>query len=140
MDVKEALKKSSSFLKNCFCDMVDLHCEEKIALAVEKQKKEDACLAIAAFLELKTPEDEIMHLLSKFYDVDSIAEADKMITMVKVKKQVYALCDYLKELGMSSIEVANYLEEHRVEIQIKTDSKLQNMAIGKLKTYFDKHG
>lgn len=120
--------------------MVDLHCEREIALAVEKQKKEDACLAIAAFLELKTPEDEIMHLLSKFYGVDSITEVTKLITVVKVKNQVYALSDYLKELGMSSIEIANYLEEHRVEIQIEADSKLQNMAINKLKTYFDKNG
>lgn len=50
-----------------------------------------------------------------------------------------ALRDCLNELGMSRVEVMNYLKEHRVRAQLHTDSKLQNMAIDKLKAYFDKH-
>lgn len=139
MDKKEMLQKGSSFLRNCFHDAMDQHYEEEIALALARQKEEDVCCAIAAFLELKVPETEIMRLLSKFYSVDSIAEATELITTVKVNNQVNALRDYLNELGMSRIEVMNYLKDHRVRTQLHTDSKLQNMAIDKLKAYFDKH-
>lgn len=139
MDKKEILQKGSSFLRDCFRDAMDHHYEEEIALAVARQKEEDVCCAIAAFFELKASETEIMRLLGKFYGVDSIAEATELITAVKVDNQVNALKDYLNELGMSRIEVTNYLRDHRVRTQIHTDSKLQNMAIDKLKAYFDKH-
>lgn len=133
------LQKGSAFLSGCFRDAMDRHYEEEIALAVAHQKENDVCCAIAAFLEMKTPENEIMRLLSKFYGVDSIAEAMELVTTVKVTNQVNALKDYLSELGMSRVEVANYLREHRVRTQLQTDSKLQNMTVDKLKTYFDKH-
>lgn len=133
------LQKGSAFLSGCFRDAMDCHYEEEIALAVAHQKENDVCCAIAAFLEMKTPENEIMRLLSKFYGVDSIAEAMELVTTVKVTNQVNALKDYLSELGMSRVEVANYLREHRVRTQLQTDSKLQNMTVDKLKTYFDKH-
>ena len=139
MDKKEILQKGSSFLRDCFRDAMDHHYEEEIAFAVARQKEEDVCCAIAAFFELKASETEIMRLLSKFYGVDSIAEANELITTVKVNNQVSALRDYLNELGMSRIEVMNYLRDHRVREQLHTDSKLQNMAIDKLKAYFDKH-
>ena len=139
MDKKEILQKGSSFLRDCFRDAMDHHYEEEIALAVARQREEDVCCAIAAFLELKAPETEIMRLLSKFYGVDSIAEATELITTVKVNNQANSLRDYLTDLGMSRIEVVNYLKEHRVREQLHTDSKLQNMAIDKLKAYFDKH-
>lgn len=139
MDTKEILQKGSVFLRDCFRDAMDHHYEEEIALAVARQKEKDVCCTIAAFLELKVSETEIMRLLSKFYGVDSIAEATELITEVKVDNQVNALRDYLNELGMSRVEVMNYLKEHRVRAQLHTDSKLQNMAIDKLKAYFDKH-
>ena len=139
MDTKEILQKGSVFLRDCFRDAIDRHYEEEIALAVARQKENDVCCAIAAFLEMKTPENEIMRLLSKFYGVDSIAEAMELITTVKVTNQKNALIDYLGELGMSRVEIASYLSEHRVRTQLQTDSKLQNMTIDKLKAYFDKH-
>lgn len=139
MDTKEILQKGSVFLRDCFCDAMDLHYEEEIALVVARQKENDVCCAIAAFLEMKTPENEIMRLLSKFYGVDSIAEAMELVTTVKVTNQNNALKDYLSELGMSRVEIANYLREHRVRTQLQTDPKLQNMTIDKLKAYFDKH-
>lgn len=139
MDTKEILQKGSVFLRDCFRDAMDLHYEEEIALAVAHQKENDVCCAIAAFLEMKTPENEIMHLLSKFYGVDSIAEAMELVTTVKVTNQINALKDYLSELGMSRVEIANYLREHRVRTQLQIDSKLQNMTLDKLKAYFDKH-
>lgn len=70
MDTKEILQKGSAFLRDCFRDEMDLHYEEEIALAVARQKENDVCCAIAAFLEIKTPETEIMRLLSKFYGID----------------------------------------------------------------------
>lgn len=133
------LQKGSVFLRDCFRDAMDLHYEEEIALAVARQKENDVCCAIAAFLEMKTPENEIMRLLSKFYGVDSIAEAMELVTTVKVTNQVNALKDYLSEFGMSRVEIANYLREHRVRTQLQVDSKLQNMALDKLKAHFDKH-
>ena len=139
MDKKEKLQKGSSFLRDCFRDAMDHHYEEEIAFAVARQKEEDVCCAIAAFFELKASETEIMRLLSKFYGVDSIAEANELITTVKANNQVSALRDYLNELGMSRVEVMNYLKEHRVRAQLHANSKLQNMAIDKLKAYFDKH-
>lgn len=139
MDTKEILQKGTVFLRDCFRDAMDLHYEEEIALAVARQKENDVCCAIATFLEMKTPENEIMRLLSKFYGVDSIAEAMELVTTVKVTNQNNALKDYLSELGMSRVEIANYLREHRVRTQLQTDSKLQNMTIEKLKAYFDKH-
>ena len=139
MDKKEILQKGSSFLRDCFRDAMDHHYEEEIAFAVARQKEEDVCCAIAAFFELKASETEFMRLLSKFYGVDSIAEANELITTVKANNQVSALRDYLNELGVSRVEVMNYLKEHRVRAQLHTDSKLQNMAIDKLKAYFDKH-
>ena len=139
MDKKEMLQKGSSFLRNCFHDAMDQHYEEEIALAWARQKEEDVCCAIAAFLDLKVPETEIMRLLSKFYGVDSIAEATELITTVKINDQISALRDYLNELGMSRVDVVNYMRDHRVRAQLHTDSKLQNMAIDKLKAYFDKH-
>ena len=139
MDTKEILQKGSVFLRDCFRDAIDRHYEEEIALAVARQKENDVCCAIAAFLEMKTPENEIMRLLSKFYGVDSIAEAMELITTVKVTNQNNALIDYLGELGMSRVEIASYLSEHRVRTRLQTDSKLQNMTIDKLKAYFDKH-
>lgn len=139
MDTKEILQKGSVFLRDCFRDAIDRHYEEEIALAVARQKENDVCCAIAAFLEMKTPESEMMRLLSKFYGVDSIAEAMELITTVKVTNQNNALIDYLGELGMSRVEIANYQREHRVRTQLQTDSKLQNMTIDKLKAYFDKH-
>ena len=139
MDTKEILQKGSVFLRDCFRDAMDLHCEEEIALAVARQKENDVCCAIAAFLEMKTPENEIMRLLSKFYGVDSIAEAMELVTTVKVTNQNNALIDYLGELGMSRVEIASYLSEHCVRTQLQTDPKLQNMTIDKLKAYFDKH-
>ena len=139
MDKKEILQKASSFFFNCYNNAMDHHCEEEIALAMARQKEEDVCCAIAAFFELKVPETKIMHLLSKFYGVDSIAEATELITTVKVNNQVSAMKDYLNELGMSRMEVVNYLKEHHVRTQLYTDSKLQNMTIDKLKAYFDKH-
>jgi hypothetical protein len=139
LDTKEILQKGSSFLSDCFRDAMDHHYEEEIALAVARQKEEDVCCAIAAFLELKVSETEIMRLLSKFYGVDSIAEAMELVTIVKVTNQVNALKDHLNELGMSRVEVVNYLREHRVRTQLQADSKLQSMTIDKLKAYFDKH-
>ena len=139
MDTKEILQKGSVFLRDCFRDAIDRHYEEEIALAVARQKENDVCCAIAAFLEMKTPENEMMRLLSKFYGVDSIAEAMELITTVKVTNQNNALIDYLGERGMSRVEIASYLSEHRVRTQLQTDSKLQNMTIDKLKAYFDKH-
>lgn len=139
MDKKEKLQKGSSFLRDCFRDAMDHHYEEEIAFAVARQKEEDVCCAIAAFFELKASETEIMRLLSKFYGVDSIAEANELITTVKANNQVSALRDYLNELGMSRVEIMSYLKEHRVRVQLHTDSKLQNMAIDKLKAYFDKY-
>ena len=139
MDTKEILQKGTVFLRDCFRDAMDLHYEEEIALAVARQKENDVCCAIAAFLEMKTPENEIMRLLSKFYGVDSIAEAMELVTTVKVTNQNNALKDCLSELGMSRVEIANYLREHRVRTQLQADSKLQNMTLDKLKAYFDKH-
>ena len=127
------------FLRDRFRDAIDQHYEEEIALAVARQKENDVCCAIAAFLEMKTPENEMMRLLSKFYGVDSIAEAMELITTVKVTNQNNALIDYLGELGMSRVEIASYLSEHCVRTQLQTDPKLQNMTIDKLKAYFDKH-
>lgn len=139
MDKKEMLQKGSYFLRNCFHDAMDQHYEEEIALALARQKEEDVCCAIAAFLELKVPETEIMRLLSKFYGVDSIEEATELITTVIINDQISALRDYLNELGMSRVDVVNYMRDHRVRAKLHTDSKLQNMAIDKLKAYFDKH-
>lgn len=139
MDTKEILQKGTVFLRDCFRDAMDLHYEEEIALAVARQKENDVCCAIAAFFEMKTPENEIMRLLSKFYGVDSIAEAMELVTTVKVRNQVNALKDYLGEFGMSRVEIANYLREHCVRTQLQADSKLQNMTLDKLKAYFDKH-
>lgn len=139
MDKKEMLQRGSLFVRDCARDAIDQHYEEEIALAVAYQKEKDVCCAIAAFLEMKTPENEIMRLLSKFYGIDSIAKAMELVATVKVTNQVNALKDYLNELGMSRVEVANYLREHRVRTQLQADSKLQNMASDKLKGYFDKH-
>ena len=139
MDTKKMLQKSSAFLRDSFCKAMDQHYEEKIAIAVARQKENDVCCAIAAFLEMKTPENEIMRLLSKFYGVDSIAEAMELVTTVRVTNQVNALKDYLNELGMSRVEAVYYLRDHHVRTQLQADSKLQNMAIDKLKAYFDKH-
>ena len=133
------LQRGSLFVRDCARDAIDQHYEEEIALAVAHQTEKDVCCAIAAFLEMKTPENEIMRLLSKFYGVDSIAEAMALVTTVKVTNQNNALKDYLSELGMSRVEIANYLREHRVRTQLQADSKLQNMALDKLKAYFDKH-
>lgn len=139
MDKKEMLQRGSLFVRDCGRDAIDQHYEEEIALAVARQKENDVCCAIAAFLEIKIPETEIMRLLSKFYGIDSITEAMEIVTTVKVTNQVNALKDYLNEFGMSHVEVANYLREHRVRTQLQTDAKLQNMTIDKLKAYFDKH-
>ncbi len=139
MNTKEMLQKCPTVLRNLFCNAMDQHYEEEIALAVARQKENDVCCAIAAFLEMKTPENEIMRLLSKFYGVDSIAEAMELVTTVRVTNQVNALKDYLNELGMSRVEAVYYLREHHVRTQLQADSKLQNMAIDKLKAYFDKH-
>ncbi len=123
-------------MRDCFRDAMDLHYEEEIAFAVACQKENDVCCAIAAFLEMKTPENEIMRLLSKFYGVDSIAEAIELVTTVKVTNQINALKDYLSEFGMSRVEIANYLREHRVRAQFQTDPKLQNMTPRKIKSLF----
>ena len=139
MDTKEIIQEGSVFLRDCFRDAMDHHYEKEIALAVARQKAQDVCCTIAAFLELKVSETEIMRLLSKFYGVDSIAVANELIMTVKANSQVSALKDYLNELGMSRVEVINYLKKHRVRAQLLTNSKLQNMAIDKLKAYFDKH-
>ena len=139
MDTKEIIQEGSVFLRDCFRDAMDHHYEKEIALAVARQKEEDVCCTIAAFLELKVSETEIMRLLSKFYGVDSIAVANELIMTVKANSQVSALKDYLNELGMSRVEVINYLKKHRVRAQLLTNSKLQNMAIDRLKAYFDKH-
>lgn len=66
-----------------------------------RQKEKEVCSL------QKTPENEIMRLLSKFYGVDSIAEAMELVTTVKVTNQINALKDYLSELGMSRVEIAN---------------------------------
>lgn len=139
MDKKEIVQRGSLFLHDCARDVVDRHQEEAIALAVARQKKKDVRCAIAAFLDIKVPENEIMRLLSKFYGVDSIAAAMELVTTVKVANQIDALRAYLNEFGMDSVEITNYLREHRVKIQLLTDSKLQNMTTEKLKAYFDKH-
>mgnify|MGYP000378000055 CR=1 FL=1 len=139
MDKKEMVQRGSLFLRDCARDVVDRHQEEAIALAVARQKKKDVRCAIAAFLEIKVPENEIMRLLSKFYGVDSIAAAMELVTTVKVANQIDALRAYLNEIGMDSVEITTYLREHRVRKQLLTDSKLQNMTIDKLKAYFDKH-
>lgn len=139
MDKEEMLQRDFLFLRDCARDVLDRHQEEAIALAVARQKKKDVRCAIAAFLDIKVPENEIMRLLSKFYGVDSIAAATELVTTVKVANQIDALRDYLNEFGMDSVEITNYLREHRVRIQLLTDSKLQNMTTEKLKAYFDKH-
>lgn len=139
MDTNSIVKNFSSFIVNCLNDAMKQHYEEEIASAVENQRKKDILRSIAAFLELKAPETEIMRLLSKFYCVDSIAEAAELITSVRVDNQVCALTDYLDKLGMSHVEVVTYLKNHHVKAQIHEDPKLQNMAIDRLKAYFDKH-
>ena len=86
MDVKEILQNSSDALLNFFRNAVDRRYEEKIALAVAHQKEEDVCCAIAILLEMKTPENEIMRMLSKFYGIDSIAAVTAC--KEKVKPQI----------------------------------------------------
>lgn len=61
------------------------------------------------------------------------------IVVVLTQSFSNALRDYMNELGMSRVDVVNYLRDHCVRAQLHTDSKLQNMAIDKLKAYFDKH-
>lgn len=139
MDKKETVQKDYSFLRDCFHNAMDQHDKEEIALALERQKEEDVCCAIAAFLELKVPEAEIMRLLCKFYGVNNIEEATKLIIAVKTENQINSLRNYLNELGMNRIDVVNYMREHHVRAQLHANSKLQNMAIDKLKVYFDKH-
>ena len=65
--------------------------------------------------------------------------ATELITTVKINDQISALRDYLNELGMSHVDVVNYMRDHRVRAQLHTVLRLQNMAIDKLKAYFDKH-
>lgn len=139
MDMVEITRNGYLFLRKCFRDMADRHCEEEVASAVAFQKEEDVCSAIAAFLELKTSEGEIMRLLSKFYGVDSTSKAIELISTVRVTNQVKALREHLHELGMSGNEISDYLRKHRVREQLRADLKLQNMAVDKLKSYFDKH-
>lgn len=105
MAKKEMLQNCSLFLLNCFRDAMNRHCEKEIALAVAKQKEEDVCCAITSFLDLMVSEIDIMYLLKKFYNMDSIEETTELITIVKVENQFNALRDYLNELGMSRIEV-----------------------------------
>ena len=138
MDKREILQKGSPFLRDCFRDAIDRHYEEEIALAVARQKEQDVYSAIAAFLELKTAETEIMRLLSKFYGVDSIAEATELISTVRTEKRTAELKEYLVSLGMSRVEATGYIRKHRVSEQLQSDVKLQNLAIEKLKAYFDK--
>lgn len=139
MDTRELFQRGFSFLRDCFRDAIDRHCEEEIALAVARQKEQDVKSAIAAFLEMKTAETEIMRLLSKFYGVDSIAEATELISAVRTEKRTAELEEYLVSLGMSLVETADYIKTHRVSEQLQSDVKLQNLAIDKLKLYFDKH-
>lgn len=139
MEIKKFIHKGSSVVLDGFCIAIDRYCEKEILNAVEKQKEQDIHCAIAAFLELKVPETDIMHLLSKFYNVDSITDATELITTVKVKNQLNALRDYLEELGMNRIEVVEYFKNHHVKTELGKDSKLQNMPVNKLKAYFDKH-
>lgn len=139
MKGKDIIKKGSLFFIKCLNDSIDQHYEDEMAYALARQREEDVCCAIAAFLDLKTSETDIMRLLSAYYGIDSIEQVMELINTVKVHNRVKEFRDYLTNLGMSRVQVIYYLKDHSVETQLRNESKLMNISIDKLKSYFDKH-
>ena len=113
--------------------------QDEFEFATKRQKDKDIKSAVQAFLELKASDAQIMQLLSKYFDVDSIEEANSIIIKAKKTRQIKALREYYKEQGlMNSSEFRKYSNDIDLEAKLASDQKLLDLSPEKLKKALEK--
>lgn len=136
MDWKEALCKAGILLKDGAIDYIEQHCREEVENAKMMQRESDIIATIMGFIDLKASDMNILELLQKHYGIDSVSEGKKYI----LDARSFYQCDKLKNyLGISGLTWMRYKHEHELLEQLKSNPKLLEMPVEKLKSYIEKN-
>ena len=136
MDWKYALHQAGVVLKDSVIDYIEQQCREEVAQAKMMQREGDIIVAIMGFIDLKASDMNILELLQKHYGIDSVSEGKKYI----LDARSFYQCDKLKAyLGISGATWVRYKHEHELLEQLKSNPKLLELPVEKLKSYIEKN-
>lgn len=136
MDWKCVLHEAGIVLKDSVIDCIEQQCREEVAYTKEWQRKNDIIAAIMGFIDLKASDMNILELLEKHYGIDSVSEGKKYIFDARSFYQ----CNKLKAyLGISGATWVRYKNEHKLLDKLKSNPKLLQMPVEKLKSYIEKN-
>ena len=134
MDWKYTLHEAGVVLKDSVIDYIEEQCRE-VAYAKSMQRENDIIAAIMGFIDLKASDMNILELLQKHYGIDSISEGKKYI----VDARSFYQCNKLKAyLGINGATWVRYKNEHKLLDKLKSNPKLLEMSVEKLKFYIEK--
>lgn len=135
MDWNDALQKIGITLKDGTIEYIEQYCREEVSKAKAIQQENDIISAIMGFIDLKASDMDILKLLQKHFDVESISEGKSYI----FDARSYYQCDKLKEhLNLSGIAWTRYKKDNAVLDKLKANPKLLEMPPDKLKAYLEK--
>lgn len=135
MDWKDALQKIGVTLKESAVEFIEQHCKEEVASAKAIQRNNDIVSAIMGFIDLKATDMQILELLQKYFMVESISEGQVYI----VNAHCYYQCDKLKAyLGLIGVDWIRYKNDNSVLEKLKSNPKLLDMSVEKLKAAIEK--
>lgn len=138
----EALKKVAIFLgetaQEALRDSHDAELSEAMSEGRRNQEKDDILRAVLAFIELKQDDAQIHRLLSTYFKVDSITEADDYIHTAKYTIVRTRLKEYCLQNGMSSADFFFFEKGADIKAKLITNPRLFDMPTAKLKSMLDK--
>lgn len=135
MDWKTALCKAGIILEDRANEYIEQRSQEEVENARAMQREEDILAAIMGFIDLKASDMDILGLLQKHYGIDSISKGKKYIADVRIIRQCNKLKTYL---GISGAAWIRYRNEYAVVDRLKSDQKLLELPVEKLKARIEK--
>ena len=134
-NVGDYLKAAGIFLKDTAIEGLESLVREETVCARTRQKEEDIFGAIRGFIDLKATDMDILEILQKHFEIDSIAEAKSLIVDARVSYQVDKLKAYL---GLSGMDWVEYRNSHGVIEKLNASPKILEMPVEKLKIAIEK--
>lgn len=138
----ETLKKVAIFLGETAQEALRDSHEAELSTAMSEgrrnQEKDDILRAVLAFVELKQDDAQIHRLLSTYFNIDSITEADDYIHTAKYTIVRTRLKEYCLQNGMSSADFFLYERCADIREKVITNPRLFDMPTAKLKSMLDK--
>lgn len=137
--VKEFMVKAGLVFKEgaekAIKDFIYIECEK----AANEQRYNDIIISIEALSDVGVKEAELYHLLSKFWNVESLSEATEYINIGRHLEWPYKqLRIYLKNIGYDNLEIVKYTQKYDVRKKLQNNPKLCELPDEKLKSAIEK--